>query len=753
MSTNKETPMEYCNTVKKGKLDIITPHRLAIAILIKNFHKYRETDEYKNEADGMFSKYLRDFCVLLLKLMQSPDIELAELWSLLTSENYNLPEALKLLFKQDLNEINNNGVGSLLDVIDGLSRLMADNESDPIHLANKCIISKNSVVGYYLRRLIVNFDKLTFSEVTEIYSSFQRYCRDLISFTFMPEENHLFHMENWSGGKNLWTRRQAELFIATQAALLESNEEKAMRPKDLQNIISNILKTNPNLAEAHFLAYLNYLRVKEFCGAIDSLYHCFDLNNIGEMKNGNDDKPKIYRFAALNLAVLHHHFDHHEEALASLREAIRIAQDANDSVCLQHALSWLYRLIVTNKDKLIEHSVLKSFGLNLSYRTSLGIQTFVQLSSLLSAKPHHIFETLAKSDIINYQHNHRDLISNSYAVKSSLWQFYGKPEMSSLWSQLLLYLNIDNPKPSKAYYGEAFCLSICNVAMHLLAQGKYNLVYCILSFAKLRFPNEPNSHIWMLCDCIFYFIRALYHEDWNEAEAAAQRLTIVDKWESYLRLAELYLYKQDYVEANKYVDMVFERYEDEDKSKFKGYQYIRAKLLLAEIQFASNIPHSIPSGIMDLLSNCLIETNKYQLDYYTAMIYMHMANVQLHLGMTGQALMVLDKCMIQIMSHGGCYDRARCLLLYVKCLIADSTRLKSQEKNEVMKKGTVMLNEVKELFSNVEAYSRMKDVLYLQAKLYNNLNMRQDRNRCALEFRLLEEEYATKNTQTLVKYL
>lgn len=112
--------------------------------------------------------------------------------------------------------------------------------------------------------------------------------------------------------------------------------------------------------------------------------------------------------------------------------------------------------------------------------------------------------------MINCQHNYKDLISNNYSMKSSLWQLYGKTDMSSLWSQLLLFQNMDSISASKAFYGEGFCLAVCNIANHLLIQGEYSLVYCILNFAKQRFPHEPYSHIWMLCENVFIFTRYLF---------------------------------------------------------------------------------------------------------------------------------------------------------------------------------------------------------------------------------------------------
>lgn len=81
-----------------------------------------------------------------------------------------------------------------------------------------------------------------------------------------------------------------------------------------------------------------------------------------------------------------------EEALSALKESIKISQEANDNVCLQHALSWLYRLTTVNEDKLIIHCILKSSELSLSYTASLGLQTFGQYGCLHTGKTYAIFE-------------------------------------------------------------------------------------------------------------------------------------------------------------------------------------------------------------------------------------------------------------------------------------------------------------------------------------------------------------------------
>ncbi|XP_045463070.1 anaphase-promoting complex subunit 5 [Harmonia axyridis] len=733
---------------KMNDLDKLTPYRICISALIKTFHSKRLFDAVNGTPN--VSKCTRDFCIMLIKVLQKPDLELSELWSLLISESYELPPALLITFKDELLLITRKGIEALVDYIDNLNRLMEYENSLAYDYFS---IAKTSVVGVYLRRLIVNFDRLTFFEVTEVFSEFQKYCKDFEELSLEQENVKELNMDNWTMEKDMWTRRQAELFIATQAALVESNEGKAMNPKELQKVIANILKTNPDLAEAHFLAYLNYIRVKEYCGAIESLYGCFDLNQIEEIKN-NEDKPKYTRYAALNLAALHYHFGHYDETLASLKEAIKLAQDANDNLCLQHAMAWLHRLLIKHNDRITEHSLLSSFTLSMSYRPSTSIQNCMKMSSICSTKPSEILDSLDKADIAYYQHNDRDLISNSYTIKSSLWQFYGKPEMSSLWSHLTLYLNIGNTTPTKANYGEPFCISICNVALQLLGEGKYNLAYSALNFAKRRFPDDPNCQLWMLCENLFYFLRALYHEQWAEAEAAARKMMLVDKWESYLRLAELYLYKEDHKEAKRFIDLIFDRYKIKDKYEFKGYQFVRAKLLQAQIEFSCNLNESLPPSIIDLLNDILNETKKYKLDYYTSMVHLVIANMQLSIGMAKQALVNLDKCMTQIMAHGGCYDRARCWLFYIKALTAESERLtNTQERAELILERITILDEVKDLFRRVEAFTRVKDVVYLQAKLYDQLGMKEERNKHALEFRTLNEEYVSKNMETLIRHI
>ncbi|KAF7285981.1 hypothetical protein GWI33_008285 [Rhynchophorus ferrugineus] len=731
------TVKDSYTSTKRVSQEMVTPYKLTVAILIKVYCQFRDSNEIQSLTDIEKVQFRKSFCILSLKILQGPDLKLSELKSILTPLDALTQVHEK--FETDLEEIHKSSIGYLLDIVDEIKQIMISdmNVSERNNSSSNNIVWRNSVI-----------------EVLGLYQAFIVYYNDWKSGSTSTVINKI-KLDQWYIDEKQWSRRQAELFLATQAALLQHNDYKALEPQELQSIISSILNSNPDLAEAHFLSFLNYLRVEEFCGAMQSLFHCFDRRANPDVKYYNDEKSREHRYAALNLAILHYHFGHMKEALASLKESIKIAHEANDNLCLQHALSWLYRLSNVNKDNLIVQCIIKTYELNISYTTSLALQNFAHYGSAkTSVKPSVIFETLTKSDMLNCQHNYKDLIFNNSTMKAALWRLYGKTEMNSLWSQTLLYLNIDsNNTPTTAHYGEGYLQAVCNIALNMLLWGEYNLVNTLLLYAKRKYPNEPQSKSLMLVENWVVFTKAMYNENWLEAESAAQKILVLDKWEGYLKLAELYLYQQEYDEANKCLNIIFQKYDYDEHLNDGKFCMLKAKVLLAEVQFASCYPNV--SKTLLTLNSCLVEAEKSDLSYHIALIYLLISHALLHLGLTNQALKVLNnpKCMIEMLTNGGCYDKARARLLYAKCLIADSSKLEPTERNDVIMKTAHSLSLIKSEFEKIQAYSRAKDVLYLQAQLYNMVNMKNERNTCALEYKLLNEEHPSKNVQTLIKYL
>ncbi|PNF24685.1 hypothetical protein B7P43_G17552 [Cryptotermes secundus] len=729
------------------------------------------------------------FININFKHLQCPDLELSELRGILSSGEYALLTAHIQNFEKKLLEAHQRGVASILDLIQSLGRLMVE----PSHMAPP-IVHKSSVIGLYIRRIMVLFDKLSFSQVVGIYQAFKLYyersvfkqpvAADTAEESEKAESDMEFSLcvnekvsvsedaSRQMSGQELpslsvhksgsmhpervcWSRRQAELFIAQQASLMQTNEMAALSPPELQERIRELLQANPEYAEAHYLSYLNCLRVKEFCGAIDSLFHCFDRNSLSLDNKGNnqEEKSRAFRYAALNLAVLHAQFGHKKEALCALKEAIMTAHKANDSVCLQHALAWLYKLSDENKEILIERSISKSSDLNLSYLTSLGIQSFAQYAGVKGGKPALVFDLLMKSDVLNCQHSMIDLMTNGYAQKAALWCLCGKTEMSTLSSQLLLHLNTANPTQGvQSYNGEGTCQAICNVANILMEQGEFHFATVLLLNARERFPHEPVSHAWMFSEQILNFTKALHHGKWQEAEQAVARLAAINKWESQLRRAELFVAMGDYPGAAAYVHDILDyfRHRSEAESVCPSLR-VRALILAAELQSCCGSSTSAPAGSISLLTALALAQLHY-LDYLAALVALHLANLQLQMGLPSQALKLIDQSLLLILSHGGSYDQGRALLLFAKCKVAAVTGQPDEVRKKALTEAIHILNKVKISFEKTESYSRVKDVLYLEALLYNEIGCVSERKRCALEFRQLDEQYPTKIT-TLLTHL
>lgn len=796
-----------CNTQKTLMKENITPHKIAVVLFIKEFCMIKakaRPGQLLTSEDGSFysveAVHRRDFCMLVLKLIQSPDMELSEFMALLQSGQYSwLPAHISAL-KKALAEINDGGVCAVQTLIHDLNTTIF---SDSALL--QPVVNKSSIIGLFLRRIIIFFDKLTFSQIVAVYRSYKAYyyrarlavsdlgCvsenypagssnmvesvlsedMDISSATGMDSDyklpcpvinveakNDLFALE---GESVSWTRRQAELFIAQQVNLLQNNGSLALPPPKLQEKIRDILQANPDYAEAHYLSYLNCLRVREYCGAIDSLFHCFDRNTaIAANSNSIDDKNKSFRYATLNLAILHAQFGQKGEALSALREAVQMAHEANDDICLQHAQTWLYRLSSSNKEVLIQRSINRSSDLKLSYLTSLGIQSFAQCAGITGTKPSLVFEVLMKSDALNCQNSMLELLANSFAQKGALWLLYGKMEMSSLACQLLLRLYTLDAMPHSGYSGESTCLALCCVTNVFIQEGKYQLASVLLQHTRQQFPHEPMSHAWMYTEQLLYFFEALHNGHWQEAEQAVSRMSSVHKWDSLLRKAELLLSKGDAVGAMASVHLVLDAPASEgDLGSGVGLHSaystgggrlalrVRALILSAEAQ---SVNGPAPATAVCILTTALALAQQNYMDLLAALVACHLANLQLQLGLPAQALRLLDEWLLVVLAHGGAYDRGRALLLLAKCRVAAATAAPSShdERYTVVTEAISTLERAKGLFKQVEAISRVKDVLYLQALLYNEVDCVVGRKKCALEFRALDEQYPTKIATTLL---
>lgn len=326
--------------------------------------------------------------------------------------------------------------------------------------------------------------------------------------------------------------------------------------------------------------------------------------------------------------------------------------------------------------------------------------------------------------------------------------FYGKIHMSSLWSQLLLNLNTENLPITKTFMGEGYCQALCNIANNLMLEGEYEYANSILNFAKMKFPNEPNAHHWMLCECYMEYTLNLHMKNFAEAEIAVQKMAVLDQYESTLCMANIQIQKENFDVAKQSLQTMLTN--NESQIDIRIDHDIRAKILYTQLQVASSFPSSTPNGILNLLNAALSYTGDYHLHYLNTIIHLQIAHIQLLMHMPQHALKSLNICLPQILANGYAYDRGSALLLYAKCLVATSKQLSPENRSVIIRDSTKMLEKVKRNFQQVKAFHKVKDVLYLQAILYNEIDSNDERNRCAKEYRMLNEEYPSISTRSVL---
>lgn len=516
-----------------------------------------------------------------------------------------------------------------------------------------------------------------------------------------------------------WSPRQVELFIAQQVNLLKINESVALDPPSLQQKLNDILRANPFHFDVHYLSYLNCLRVQEYCGAVNSVLHYF--NRQTSRVTNIDEKSRGYRYTSLNMAILNAFFNHNEEAMSYLKESIAVAHQVNDHVCLQHALMWMY--ILSKKDKLtmLNCSVTRSKELELHQISSFSLQAMAQYLVENAETPALVFEILKKSEIYNYFNAYTELRMTNNVQKAAIWNKYGYQRISTIYSLLVLEHDQCN---NDVYNIESKCIAMCNIVNDLIAHGDYYLAPILINEVAQIFPYT-HSKLWIMAEQYLNFTLALNKEEWPKAELAAKQMASVNINESALRLGQLYLKKEDFVGATKMVKHLME-INDENTVLTR----LRAYLIVAKAN---------ESAALNLLMDAKLIAIEYHLTYMTAIINVEIAIILMAYDFPHKALRLLQETKQHIYSGINIYDKAYIDLQIIKAKMMVNIVDEYEHSQEFLHNIYNKLEKVAVQFKIIEAITELKEVTYIQALIADELDLKQNRNKHALEFRHLQE--------------
>uniref|UniRef100_A0A8B9T959 Anaphase-promoting complex subunit 5 n=1 Tax=Anas platyrhynchos TaxID=8839 RepID=A0A8B9T959_ANAPL len=605
-------------------------------------------------------------------------------------------------------------------------------------------VHKTSVVGLFLRHMILAYNKLS-SQVYKLYTALQQYFQNDEKKSGIDENDmELTNTEEQEGKMEKeeldaplreeevscsgpLSQKQAEYFLSQQASLLKNDETKALTPASLQKELNNLLKFNPDFAEAHYLSYLNSLRVQDVFSSTHSLLHYFDrliLTGAESKSNGDEGYGRSLRYAALNLAALHCRFGHYQQAELALQEAIRIAQESNDHVCLQHCLSWLYILEQKIFDScvLLEHSVNKSlhFGLPRAFAGKAA---------------NKLMDALKDSDLLHWKHSLSELIDISIAQKTAIWRLYGRSTMALQQAQTLLSMNSLEAVNVGVQQNntESFAVVLCHLAELHAEQGYFAAASEILKHLKERFPpNSQHAQLWMLFDQKIQFERAMNDGRYHIADSLVAGITALSSIEGVYRKAIVLKAQNQMSEAHKLLQKLLIHCQ-----KIKNTEMVISVLLsIAELYWRSSC-HTIA---LPVLLQALALSREYSLQYLASETVLNLAFSQLILGIPEQALNILHMAIEPVLAHGAVLDKGCAMFLVAKCQVASAASYAQQKKIEALESAILNLNEAKTYFAKVDCKEQLRDVLYFQARLFHTLGKTQERNKCAMLFRQLHQE-------------
>lgn len=421
MDTNRREfdPLNIWTKGNTNRIDKITPHKIIVVFLVQEYLKVKS--EHENH-DIYPAKYSKRFCMLLLKLIQYPDMSYKDLHDFLSASDVGIENKHLHSFEELMETISSLGVDVLFDLQIFIGKLLTEN----LH------VNQFGIVGFYIRRILLALNKMGFPEIIELYKNINTYFEkgmramafsatnsnissiepneSAVSSSMMadisndPQQQSKRHLSlilppvstsKERNGHSKWSVKQADLFIAQQCNLLENNETFALKPIELQQRLNEIIDDIPFYTQAHALTYLNSLRVRDFFASLDSYHRAYDKNSSREItsvpssaesnqssSNGGQAKTsnKGLQYSSLNLAILHMQFGHYNEVHSNLRESIMLAQEAGDKTCLQLAHLWLC-LLDKKYVVLCESNVTSQLESSAVHSVSLGFQFVVNVAA------------------------------------------------------------------------------------------------------------------------------------------------------------------------------------------------------------------------------------------------------------------------------------------------------------------------------------------------------------------------------------
>lgn len=171
------------NTTANEIQENITSHNILVTTMIIHYIKVYAKEfqstlpNLKDVADN--TKFHRTFSMLILHLIQCPDLTFEELNNLISCGKYQLPQYFIRTFHLEVHRVINSDVDGLIDMYKSIEGNLVDSGLPKVHQIK--IINGSSPIGIFLRRGVVFFDKMLFLQIEAVMKEMKNCCNAVLN--------------------------------------------------------------------------------------------------------------------------------------------------------------------------------------------------------------------------------------------------------------------------------------------------------------------------------------------------------------------------------------------------------------------------------------------------------------------------------------------------------------------------------------------------------------------------------------------
>ncbi|KAJ0316250.1 hypothetical protein Brms1b_005614 [Colletotrichum noveboracense] len=373
-------------------------------------------------------------------------------------------------------------------------------------------LSRNSPLGQFVRRSQLEFSRLRFHDVTQLWTDFVQYRQPTAGY--LRRRNPSFGRLSFDNV--LMTGDQADWDpegVAALTSVVYGDMVSSGTPSAVPVSTDDI----------ELLLEFQIDQMQTF----DFLHQYFDYT----MQNRD---RAFYKYALMNLAVLQADFGCYKEAVAAMLETVSTARENRDMSCLNFALSWLFHFGMAHPDlvkDLEADSLLGTAKESLAYLRVKAKETGMWMlwaSVLLSEAKLGLangesvatsIELMVRSSHLVVERNMKSMFGGQLSIMIALWDRIGLASLSAMNCEIFLRCHARH-----STFEDELKIT-ARLAQQLVARGKFDE-----ALQKMETLDEnslrawkPNQY-WFKYRGIIKLRRDLHHNNLDGAEQLLAQL-------------------------------------------------------------------------------------------------------------------------------------------------------------------------------------------------------------------------------------